>query len=80
MTSPRGLYRSSSIGGHTGYLARQEGKHALWAGIGCGAGGGGPAVAETREPEATDLGALGGHWAVTDSSLRTIITVAISRG
>lgn len=39
----------------------------------------GPAVAETREPEATDLGALGGHWAVTDSSLRTIITVVISR-
>lgn len=25
----------------------------------------GPAVAETREPEAMGFGALGGHWAVT---------------
>lgn len=38
-----------------------------------------PAVAETSEPEATDLGALGGHWAVTDRSERIIITAVISR-
>lgn len=39
----------------------------------------GPAVAETSEPEATDLGALGGHWALTDSSEGIIIPAVISR-
>ena len=79
MTSPRGLYRSASIGGHTGYLARQEGKHALWAGIGCGAGGGAQLLQRPVSQRPTNLGALGGHWALTDSSEGIIIPAVISR-